>query len=293
MKTVILIIIFFTIGLFSGKYFFSTNEVIVRSETIPIKSGADKKLDSMSNAFFNLTQKDFLEYTNLKDQKAKYLKADEILGKIILIFLANVQMRMNPEVKSYFVDGIKPEVEKKEDSRLESALKPDRSQLEEKDNKEFIYKKHKAKDEQFQVAASMLPIEIISPYAFFKKAKAIESIDRIKKFNGTFRGNLLLEAGKNSGQVHDVELIINFNQEGQKIKGAYESKLSFKGQLYSHNRGSGDNGQIRRGDKGLYLLETSPSSFMHLKYIEGEDYFVGKYYNNDEYSGLVKIYPTN
>jgi hypothetical protein len=32
---------------------------------------------------------------------------------------------------------------------------------------------------------------------------------------------------------------------------------------------------------------------MHLKYIEGEDYFVGKYYNNDEYSGLVKIYPTN
>jgi hypothetical protein len=293
MKTVFLIIIFFTIGLFSGKYLFSTNEVIVRSETIPIQSGADKKLDSMSNAFFNLTQKDFLEYTNLKDQKSKYLKADEILSKIILIFLANVQMRMNPAVKSYFVDGVKPELEEKKVYDPDTALEPDLQESETKDTKEFMYKKHKVKNEQFQVAVNKLPIEIISPYAFFKKAKAIVNLDRIKKFNGTFRGNLLIETGKNSGQIHDVELIINFNQEGQKIKGAYESKLSFKGQLYSHNRGSGDNGQIRRGEKGLYLLETSPSSFMHLKYIEGEDYFVGKYYNNDEYSGLVKIYPIN
>ncbi len=292
MKTVILILIFFCVGLLSGKYFFSTNEVVVRSETIPIESGADKKLDSMSDAFFNLTQEEFLEYTKLKDQKEKYLKADEIIGKIILIFLANVQMRMNPEVKSYFVDGNKPKIEQQEDNVKDgiTVLDLPKPQLDEESDFRLI--KKEVKEGQFQEAANKVPFEIKSPYAFFKKAKPIDDLAKMRRFNGSFRGKLLIENGNKADQVHDVELNINFIQDGSKVTGDYESKLSYQGGLYSHNRGSGDNGKIKSGKKGLFLLEMSPSSFMHLKYMEGEDYFLGKYYDNDEYRGLVRIYPT-
>ena len=104
-KKISILLSIFVIGILIGKYLFSKHEVVIQKETIAIKSNDGKKLNSISNAFFNLSQKEILEYTKLKDAKKKYEKADEILGKVILLFLANVQMRLKPEVEDYFVHG--------------------------------------------------------------------------------------------------------------------------------------------------------------------------------------------
>lgn len=41
-----------------------------------------------------LTQKDFEEYQNLKSLEDRYKKADEILGKIMTVFLADLGLRL-------------------------------------------------------------------------------------------------------------------------------------------------------------------------------------------------------
>jgi hypothetical protein len=279
------------LGILIGKFAFSTNEVIIRTETIPIKTQKDKQLDSLSEGFYNLSQTEFNEYIKLKDESKKAEKAEEILGKVMLLFLANVQMKMTTEVKDYFDKPKKVALDKKEKKTKESVLSKDEKKLEVYINE---YKKAKplgVKDSEFVDVERQMPIEIKSPYAYFKKAKPIKEYDKIQKFNGLFSGSMLVTAGKKKGQRHSVELNIAFSDDNGKINGSYESKLSFEGNTYSHNRGGGGNRQIRRASKGLYLVETSPNSFLHLRYLSDKDYFIGKYYDDDEYIGLVKLYP--
>ncbi len=281
----------FIIGIIIGKYYFSKHEVVIQKETLAIQSADAQKLDSISNAFFNLSQNEILEYTKLKDAKKKYEKADEILGKVILLFLANVQMRMKPEVKSYFVEG------KKEKVKIEDLTFKSNNQIKKKPEvvimDEYIFAKLIAVDAQFMSVQKNMPFKIKSPYKLFKKSNSFEDLEKIKKFNGVFKGSLLITKGKHKNRLDDIELNINFFERDGKIDGTYESKLSHSGDTYSHNRGSGGARQIRKAPKGTYLVETSPNSFMHLRYIEGEDIFHGKYYDDDEFKGLVTLYPVD
>jgi hypothetical protein len=291
MKISLLILSTLIVGIFIGKFAFSTNEVIIRSETIPIKSHKDKQLDDLAEGFYNLSKDEFDKYIQLKDESEKAEKAEEILGKVILLFLANVQMKMSSDVKNYFE---KPKTMKR--STTEPLEKNDEGLWKKPELEVYVndYKKSetlKIEDEEFSLVQKQLPMEIKSPYTYFKKAKAVEEFDKIKKFNGAFTGNMYIVAGKKKGQRHVVELSISFGDDNGKISGSYESKISYEGNLYSHNRGSGGNKQIRKAAKGLYLIEISPNSFMHLRYISSNDYFVGKFYDDDEYRGLVKLYP--
>lgn len=294
MKISLIALVTLILGVFIGKFAFSTNEVIIRTETVPIKSQKDKQLDALSEDFYNLSQAEFRDYIRLKDESKKAEKAEEILGKVILLFLANVQMKMSDDVKSYFE---KPKISKQIElpSKTEPLRKNEKGIWKSSKLEVYIneYKEAKplgVKDSEFVDVEKQLPVEIISPYAYFKKAKPIKEYDEVQKFNGSLSGIMLVTSGKKKGQRHAIELNIAFSDDNGKISGTYESKISYGGDLYSHNRGHGSNGKIRRAAKGLYLLETSPNSFIHLRYISDRDGFSGKYYDDDEFRGLVKLY---
>jgi hypothetical protein len=58
--------------------------------------------DTLSAAKKNLvaiSKTEYLEYTEIKDQKAKYEKADELLGKIMLLFLADIGFKLKPQAE--------------------------------------------------------------------------------------------------------------------------------------------------------------------------------------------------
>lgn len=288
MKISIIIILSLISGILIGKYTFATHDVVIRSETIAMKSGKEKQLDKLSEAFYNLSKTEFEDYVHLKNQKEKFEKAEEILGKVILLFLANVQMKMGEDVKDYFTSGkrVQPNNEV-----VKGASKEVRST--EVIINDYIKSKNiKDLDVRFKDIQRKFPIELSAPSLFFKNAKPIKDINQIDIFNGSFKGELNIISGNKKGEVHGVDLRINFQDNNGKVSGSYESKLSSKGNLYSHNKGNGTNGQIKRSKgRGLFLLETSPNSFLHLKYLSGEDYFIGKYYVSDEYRGLVMLYP--
>ncbi len=50
--------------------------------------------ETIKNELIELTQKDFLEYQNLKSLEDRYQKADEILGKIVTLFLADLGLKL-------------------------------------------------------------------------------------------------------------------------------------------------------------------------------------------------------
>lgn len=50
--------------------------------------------EKVKNDLIALTQKDFEEYKNLKTMEERYKKADEILGKIVTVFLADLGVRL-------------------------------------------------------------------------------------------------------------------------------------------------------------------------------------------------------
>lgn len=45
---------------------------------------------------FSISEKEFKEYQNLKDQKSKYDKANEILAKMVLLFIADMGLQLGP-----------------------------------------------------------------------------------------------------------------------------------------------------------------------------------------------------
>lgn len=50
--------------------------------------------DNLNFKLFSLSEKEFNAYQNLKDQKSKYDKANEILGKMVLLFIADMGLHL-------------------------------------------------------------------------------------------------------------------------------------------------------------------------------------------------------
>lgn len=53
-----------------------------------------QQLDQAKTNLMQISQNEYLQYTQIKDLKEKYEKADELLGKVMLLFLADVGFRM-------------------------------------------------------------------------------------------------------------------------------------------------------------------------------------------------------
>lgn len=63
-------------------------------KSIPQSSNFEELKNKISTDLVTLTQKDFEEYQNLKSLEERYQKADEILGKIVTVFLADLGIKL-------------------------------------------------------------------------------------------------------------------------------------------------------------------------------------------------------
>jgi hypothetical protein len=285
MKIIIPFISLF-IGLVVGAKFFSTTETIKEVQIKPeIKIEKNKK--SFITAATNISNVDLLEYTKLKTMKEKYEKADEILGKIMLLFLANIQLEMNKDVKKYFTSSdrqkLRFEEKKKEPikvviSPFESSSKDDLGKIENEDFSDIESKTSK--------------FNLKEPYAFYKNAKSATDLKDIFRLYGKFEGELYITKGKNKGIIDSIHIDIKLMQVGNKLKGDYISELRRSGSPYSTNRGSGENKQVKliNKPKKHLLLEMSPSSFLQIFPSNESEIIIGRFYDNDEYMGLVRLY---
>lgn len=86
------VLVAFALGFFSNRLV-SNRAAIEQKKALP----ADKctELADAKTNLISLSQNEYLEYTQIKDLKQKYEKADELLGKVMLLFLADVGFRVH------------------------------------------------------------------------------------------------------------------------------------------------------------------------------------------------------
>lgn len=84
-------LIAFVLGFFSSRLFPTS------APTGKVKDSAIRQcatLDSARASLVSISENEYLEYTKIMDLKQKYEKADELLGKVMLLFLADVGFRV-------------------------------------------------------------------------------------------------------------------------------------------------------------------------------------------------------
>ena len=110
MNQILIPLIFLLAGLLTGYFFQSdkTETSSLESEQVQISKVEYSKLKESSKRANELNQKvqslskiNLEEYVTLKDQREKYLKADELFGKVMLLFLADLGLHMNKSVKDW------------------------------------------------------------------------------------------------------------------------------------------------------------------------------------------------
>lgn len=110
MRQAVIPFIFLLTGLLAGYFFqISTQPPEVREKSDSIVSEQElkelrsksKKADELSEKLKKLSEINIEEYVTLKDQREKYLKADELFGKVMLLFLADLSLHMNKTVSDW------------------------------------------------------------------------------------------------------------------------------------------------------------------------------------------------
>lgn len=206
MKNYLVILFVFIIGLGLGVVISDSTEDQSLAKNIKIQelesqlSQNKKNQKSINSAFENISKEDLSEYINLKTMKEKYQKADEILGKVMLLFLANVHSNVSKDVKQYF---IAPRAEIDEEQEADIAVSSEDKKIDVVINpygNAAIIENENIEDEEFKAISEQLKNDNIdSPYKFFKKAKPITSMEALSSLYGKFEGELY-HSRKEQGQ---------------------------------------------------------------------------------------------
>ncbi len=85
-KIVSVTLLAFFLGFFSSR-------LMVKTPLEVSESPSCLDLNSAKESLISISKNEYLEYTQIKDLRQKYEKADELLGKVMLLFLADVGFR--------------------------------------------------------------------------------------------------------------------------------------------------------------------------------------------------------
>ncbi len=235
---------------------------------------------------------DLQDYVRLQNLEDKYKKADEILGKVMLLYLANIAARLDEPSTAYFS---KPHEER---THLPEKVRDD---SEEKEIAKVERPEVVAREKVSTTPESISEDLVFGPGDFKKEIKKLEkpnveqalsnpikTLKLYRRIKGVFTGQIRYEAGKFKGQTHRIELESDFVEEDDQLKGTYYLGMSQDGDYYSENRGSGGNRGIRLSPKKEYILEASPTSFIQV-IPKGRNRLIGFYYENNKFTGTVKL----
>ena len=82
------------IGMIVGGAFFSKSP-LEKASVVSLKSEEPARFEELQSKIQEIHDVDIQEYLKLKEQKAQFLKANDILSKMMMIFLADLGLRMS------------------------------------------------------------------------------------------------------------------------------------------------------------------------------------------------------
>ena len=249
-----------------------------------------KKYENLKNKFDQLNNVDFDEYLNLKNQKEKYEKADEILGKILLIFLSDLGLRVTDKkievVKSHLVVDQRSEATSRRSSdggHSKSEIKTEAAS----ETKSHVSSNAWTKNEKNieQVTSELEGKDFLNSVVIddlFRELKYSKNLnqDQLLQINGSFTGRIAFD--NKSKTSWEVELELDGYHKDGKAEGKCSIILSKEGRSFSHTSGNGDlrNFKAFAGkSKAILVSANSDRGVFQLYFPSNINTLIGNYYH--------------
>lgn len=124
------------------------------------------------------------------------------------------------------------------------------------------------------------------PMESYGKSKYITEMRTLKRYLGEYKGELHFLKGKNKGLVHQVYMSLNFKKKGNgDLDGSFNLQLFNGENVYSDNRGTGGNRDVREID-GHLIIDVGPGWFF---LFPNGRLNIGHYYQEGILQGIVRL----
>lgn len=271
----------------------------VKSSRDPASPGGED--NPYKIAVSNLEQKiqaiadvDLAEYRRLKDRKLQAEKAEEILAKILQIFIADLGLRLAHSDLGPMVKHDRPtenapglvaghEGAKGRNSGQDKQTNPPASEssVDWKKLEESLPKVNSSREQDEFLKA-------VSQENFFPTVRGAVPAQRrnLEQLRGTHKGQLVfLDRGR---KTKDFELQIELDSDFNKTSGTYSIIISQDGVKESHTSGSGDFRHFfSSGESSAVIIRSTPSSYVQLYHSSPLGQFFGNSYNQESVDKFV------
>ena len=276
-KILISTLIAFALGFISSQF------VSRSAQTTEVKDSSAEQCTELSAAksdLISISQNEYLEYTQIKDMKQKYEKADEILGKVMLLFLADIGFRLQ---KNTVEDPIAVSVSATvQTTSMNTPALPETYNSSQNDSdlmsKSAAIKKMKSEK---QIIGALDQSIIDNPKIENAKGNVL-SQNQIRRFEGRYNGTIKFSDRKRENLRENLNVTWDLNIDYSKSELSGSFHLNIEGP--SKNSKSNDSGYIDRivslsGDQEGFLVSAcGDECYMQLYYNSSADQFYGNYY---------------
>ncbi|MCB0385261.1 MAG: hypothetical protein KDD43_07695 [Bdellovibrionales bacterium] len=269
----------------------------ILSKAVPNES--TRKLEDLKAKFVRLSEEDYAEYLQIKDERAKYQKADEILGKIILLFLADLGVRVSKDQLSFARQSTSEQLRPTEAPRVDDSigggeqLKKSGLSIETAEiggGKHLAEKSNTASEKDLDEIYSDKEVE-----DFLNKVTVNNLFDQLRQARSLNRQQLRSLRGTFVGQVHfddvskqrwDVKLIFQGREQDGELTGKAKVELSKDGKPFSTSRSSGNLGKnfssLPGTSRGILVEANGGEGYFQLYAPQRLNSLVGLYYHREK-----------
>lgn len=274
--TIILAIITTAIGLFIGYELGRSNPKPEMAPTCPAVS------ETTRQKFQNINDVDIAEYFRLKTMEEKYKKADEILGKILTIFLADLGLHTSQgtakRIGALSSIPLKPAAQPAPiGSPIQEPKSPAKIQ-----HQKLLEAEQKLKgnlsDPDIDSFLSSVRLDDITPEVHNSAPYSYNYPPTSALLSGQYQGQAILQDG--SHRIWEINMEVSGKTENDYFEGTEKITISENGKIFSDQNGNGDLNGFRRsiGGSQAILVQASPTIYFQLYYLGNLDKFVGNLY---------------
>ena len=224
------------------------------------------------------SQNEAKKFAEAKDPSEKLRAAEELYGKMMVLFLANLGLELQ---KNTPVSHVAPEIAEK--SQVTAPAVPD-----------VVMKTECAPCAQTVAAEKKKEEKRLTTPEKFSASKYPSKLDPvIRKMRGVFVGKLTYFAGSRRGKIDGALIEVDLIEKEGSLDGAINVILTDEdNKPYSRNRGRGGNKTIRYNEKDrMVYVEASPNSFFAFRAREFDRSEVsGEYYEDNAMVGKTLLF---
>lgn len=264
-------------------------------------SSVQKKLlalNRVTDQFVKFSESDIKDYLRLKTEKERYYKAEEILGKIMLLFLVDLGIKTSGEQmvfartvsqsrkmkdKPVFPDKL-TESHEVDPKSLESFSNQPSGQEESLSEAKSILEAEKVLSElrsDNEIETFLKSVSLGNLFDSLKNANEMD-MEQIRDLRGTFSGELVFDSPLQ--EKWEVKLIFSGRLESGTLVGKSRVELAKDGKIFSNSRSNGNLSNLKslpNGQRGVLIEILGGEGFFQLYSVPQLQKLIGLYYRRE------------